>query len=155
MRRIDQICGLAVVDIESGAKIGDVIQVFLDAESQRLDGIAMQSRGFARKQSFIGFGDIEIFGDVSVLVKGGSANAKRRKRSEKNEQQLEVGQRVYLRDGTDIGWLTNVLINEVSGEIHSLEVSKGYIDDLFGERSWISEFSCGRQGISALSKGRS
>ena len=154
MRRIDQICGLAVVDITSGAKIGDVAQVILCAKSKSVAGIDISSRGFMQKQRFIGFGDIEIFGDVSLLIKNDCFPATNG-RHEKPKNCLSIGQRIYLTDGFDIGWLTNAMIDEVSGEVQSLEVSHGYIDDLSGERRWISEFSCGGQGITALSGGRS
>ncbi|MGI5899052.1 MAG: PRC-barrel domain-containing protein [Christensenellales bacterium] len=181
MKRIDQICGLAVIDAQSGAKIGDVTQVVLSAESRKVAGVDISPRGFISAQRFIEFGDIEIFGDVSILIRRSEASGSGGQKSrlngglsvgnEKNgksektikslksqrrpKKRLELGQKVYLTDGSDMGWFTNALINESSGDIHSLEVSEGYIDDLVRGRRWISEFSCGRRGITALFNGRS
>ncbi len=181
MKRIDQICGLAVIDVDSGAKIGDVTQVVLSAENRKVAGIDISPRGFISAQRFIEFEDIEIFGDVSILIRrsetsGPGAQSGRltgglNVGNEKNEhsdktikslkshkrpkKRLEIGQKVYLTDGSDIGWFTNALINESSGDIHSLEVSEGYIDDLARGRRWINEFSCGKRGITALFNGRS
>jgi uncharacterized protein YrrD len=181
MKRIDQICGLSVIDVDSGAKIGDVIQVVINAENRKIAGIDISPRGFISAQRFIEFEDIEIFGDVSILIRrseasgSGARNSRFNgsrivgsKENEKNEKtikslkshrrpkkRLELGQKVYLTDGSDMGWFTNALINESSGDIHSLEVSEGYIDDLTRGRRWISEFSCGRRGITALFNWRS
>ena len=171
MKRIDQICGLAVIDADSGAKIGEVIRVVLSAESKSIVGIDISPRNFTSGLRFIDFGDIEIFGDFSVLIKrsetSGAGKSAREgypetpksqtepKKKKKPETVLELGQKVYLTDGSNIGWFTNALIDEASGSIQSLEISQGYIDDLAKGRCWINEFSCGDQGITALSSGRS
>lgn len=163
MKRIDQICGLSVIDVSSGIKIGEVAHVVLDAENRCIAGIDISPRRFISGQRYIQFGDIEIFGDVSVLIKrncmqsdeGYLRNQKSRRNQAKPRERLELGQKVYLTDGSDIGWFTNALIDEAKGRIQSLEVSQGFIDDLARGRCWINEFSCGEHGITALSKGRS
>ncbi len=154
MKRIDQICGLAVICVESGANIGKVTQVILDAQSKKAAGLRISPKSPIGSARYIALTDVEIIGDVSVLVKPGAASKPVDRNQRRSNGTMVLGEKVYLTDGSGIGWFTNALIDEASGNIHSLEVSEGYFDDFLKGRRWINEFSCGDSGITALQNGR-
>lgn len=151
MKRIDQICGLPVIDIDSGGRLGQVSDVVLNARDNCLAGIEVKPNALFQSTRYLSFTSITLLGDVSVLVHKQPQIPANQK---KPIQRLQLGQKVYGTDGFHIGWLTNALIEETDGKVHSLEVSKGYFDDLLTGRCWISEFSLGREGITVLLRGR-
>jgi uncharacterized protein YrrD len=143
MRRIDQIAALAVIDANSGKRLGKIAQVLLDGPQRRMAGVSLKADRWFEPMRFIAFENIALFGKFSMLVDP-------KIKSPMPEENLKLGSRVYAQDGTRLGWYTNALIDETDGTIWALEYSQGYIGDLLGQRSWVRAFSCGAESISVL-----
>jgi len=137
--------GLPVVMQDSGRKIGRVEQVWLRAGGQDMLGISIRGRGLRAQKRFAAMSDIRLFGDVSLIVSETRAHP-----PHQAAWRVDQDVRVYSVDGKKVGWLTDALIEEGSGNVTALEFSRGYIDDVRRGREWVSEFTVRPCGVIAV-----
>ncbi len=136
---------LPVIEQSSGKNIGRVEKVWLHAGGRQMQGISIRGRGLRAKKLYAAVGDIRLLGDVSVIV-----SAVRQKPAGPRTWCLSQQIRVFSVDGEKIGWLTDAMIEEDTGNVAALEISKGYVDDLRSGREWVSEFTIRPCGVIAV-----
>lgn len=145
MKLINRLKGMSVIEEKSGRTIGKVEQGWLHAGGQRLQGISIKAEGLRAKKLYASMEDIRLIGDVSVII-----DAARKQPPIKNGP--APGMRVWSAEGEKLGWLTNALIDETTGNVSALEVSVGYLDDLTQGRIWVNEFTVRPCGVIAVSR---
>ena len=144
MKRMSAIKGMPVVHQETGKRIGKVEQAYLYAGGERLLGLSIKGDGFRQKKLYASLADIRLIGDVSVIVRKAG-------RPPKQQPSGPVpGTRVWSSEGEKLGWMSNALIEESTGSVHALEVSRGYCDDLTDGRIWVREFTVRPCGVIAV-----
>jgi uncharacterized protein YrrD len=137
--------GLPVIKQDSGRSIGRVEQVWLHAGGRQMQGVSIKGRGLRAKKLYAAMGDIRLLGDVSMIV-----SAARAQPAGTHGVQLGQNVKVFSVDGEKIGWLTDAQIEEDTGNVTAVEVSRGYIDDWRSGREWVREFTFRPCGVIAV-----
>ncbi len=134
MKNARSLIGLPV--IMEGRDLGRVSAVELNDDLHAVRGVYF-SCGLAGTR-FIGRSDLELIGDVAVLVRGAG------KRSMPHASSLP--RRALSPDGSRLGAITDAFIDEETLAIPMLELSGGFFDDLTGGRTRIGAFSVTQDG---------
>ena len=114
-----------------GKTIGRVAQFELDESLHHLTGLYVNGGLFGTRR--IPAEQIRVLGSVCVLVEG---NGKR-----EHAKEEAVRRRARLSDGTRIGAVTGAVLDEKTLHVKALELSRGYVDDLFHPRQWIAHYA--------------
>lgn len=145
MKLINRLKGMPVIDHKTGRTIGKVEQGWLHAGGRRLQGISIKAEGLRATKLYASMEDIRLIGHVSIIV-----TAAHKKTAP--EDGPDLGARVWNTEGEKLGWLTNAMIEEETGNIQALEVSRGYFDDVVHGRIWVNEFTIRPCGVIAVSR---
>ena len=113
-----------------GKAVGHVAEVELDEALTRMtalyvDGGLSGTRRIAGEQ-------VHLLGEVSVLV----TDTGRRGRPKEAKMR-----RARLHDGRRIGAVTGALLDEETFEVRALELTRGYLDDMFSGRQWFFHYA--------------
>lgn len=114
----------------NGEPIGHVTNVELDEALARMNALYVDD-GFSGTRR-IGGQAVRLLGEVSVLVDD------RGKRARPKDNALR---RVRTSDGCRVGAVTGALLDEETLEVKALELSRGYFDDLFTGRQWVTRYA--------------
>lgn len=144
MKLLMNLTGLPVIVKESGKTIGKVERAHLHAGGERLRGLSIKGEGLRAKKLYASMEAIELIGDVSVIVREAG------RPPEGKEDGPVSGMKVWSAQGQKLGWLSNAMIDEQTGDVRALEVSRGYIDDLTNGRIWVREFTVRPCGVIAV-----
>ncbi len=134
MRNAKSLLGMPV--IRNGEKLGRVSYVLTDKALHSLSGLYLYC-GLSGAR-FIDGSQIDLIGDVAVLSRDGG------RRCAPNDRPLL--RRALSTDGRHIGAITDALIDEQTLRIEALELSRGYLDDLFKGRMCIRQFNVQKNG---------
>lgn len=128
MKRISALIGAAV--IADGRRAGRVSGVVL-AGGRQLVGVLIE--GALGGSRVISLGQIDVIGDVSLQCSGRGERAG-------GDCQFSPG-RALTTSGRRLGRVSDLIIDESTGRVAYIEISRGYIDDLMGGRIICGEFS--------------
>lgn len=145
MKRMSKIIGLAAVLHGTGRRIGLVERVCLSADGQDLAGLVLRLYGLTRRKRFVPFGNISLWGEVAVAVKEHEKLPLLMKR-----QDDVLNLTVLDTSGERLGWVTDALIEEGSGQICALEISQGIVDDFTRGRIRVRDFTMRPGGVVAV-----
>jgi len=134
MKRLSKLAGLPVVLQATGKRVARVERACLSDDGQQLSGVVVQLFGFGRRRRFVEFGNILLFGQVSLQVLSLC-------RVPPAHREAAGNRRVYDTSGELLGWMTDGLLDENDGRIRALELSYGYLDDLSLGRVWVRDFA--------------
>ena len=134
MRSAKSLLGMPV--IRNGEKLGRVSYVLTDRQLHSLSGLYLQS-GLSGTR-FIDRTQIDLVGDVAILTHDGGRRAPMRARP--------LLRRALSGDGQHIGAITDALLDEKTLCIEALELSRGYLDDLFRKRTHVRQFTVKTNG---------
>ena len=129
MRSTRSMLGLPVIC--QGESIGRLSQVELNEDLTRVQGIFLHC-GFTGAR-YIECADLDLLGEVSILTR---SCGKRVKSPPKPPLRRAVGS-----NGQRLGAITDVLIDENQMSIDSIELSRGFFEDLMNGRSQICQYS--------------
>lgn len=147
MRRFSEISGLAVVMRQTGRRIGKVERIAPSRDGQCVEGLILLAHGGLRKKRFVPLGSIALWGEVAVAVTSVQPLAQElRRRAEL------PGLPVLDTAGQRLGWVTDAFLEEESGCIRSLEVSRGIADDFLTGRFLVSDFTLRPDGVVAVTE---
>ena len=147
MLRMTGIMGLIAVSHGTGRRTGLVEHVILCADGQDVQGLILRKRGLLRKRRFVPFDDIALWGEKTVTI------ASEQKIPRKIRQRSGVaGMPVLDTAGERIGWVTDVLVEENTGCVLALEVSRGYLDDFTTGRICVRDFTMRPCGVVAVTE---
>lgn len=135
MKRLSRLLELPVVDFRTGKQIARVERCCLSADGQNLCGLVVRQNGFGRRRRYVEFSTLAVIGDVSLQVKALAPLPDPLKRAE------DESRRVYNTSGRLLGWMTDALLDESDGRIRALELSEGYLDELYRGRVWLRDFA--------------
>lgn len=147
MLRMTGIAGLIAVSHGTGSKKGFVEHVVLSADGQDVQGLILRKRGLLRRRRFVPFEHIALWGEKTVMV-----TAEERMPKEVRKSPDIEGLRVLDTSGERLGWVTDALVEETTGRVLSLEVSRGYVDDFTGGRIRVRDFTMRLGGVVAVTE---
>lgn len=146
MRRFSEISGLAVVMRQTGRRIGKVERIAPSRDGQRVEGLILLAHGGLRKRRFVPLGSIALWGEVAVAVTSVQPLAQELRR------RAELPGLPVLDTAARLGWVTDAFLEEESGCIRSLEVSRGIADDFLTGRFLVSDFTLRPDGVVAVTE---
>lgn len=124
MRSVRSMIGLPV--LLEGKPIGHVVDVELDEALTQMTAVLSDGGFWGTRR--IAQDRIQLLGEVSVMVDG---------RGERARPSAAKLRRALLTDGRRVGAVTGVLLNERTGKVEAVELTKGYLDDMVSGRRWI------------------
>lgn len=136
MKSARSIIGLPVLVLSRVA--GHATGLNIDLANRRLKGVYLTSMPFGAR--LIDFADIEIIGEVSIIARNAGT------RSGTHEVR-DI--KALAANGERIGRVTGALIDESSGRIEAVEVSRGFWEDIIYGRRWVFDYAAGSdpQGV--------
>lgn len=110
---------------------------------RRYKGSLFKGKVCSKKNRFIPLEDIVILGDVSVIVnvkrEHGSTNIEASANLEEFSDTL--GASVITKEGSELGQISNIIIDEKTGLVEGFEISKGFFDDVFNGRRLVTKLN--------------
>ena len=147
MLRMTEITGLVSVSHGTGRRMGLVEHVALSADGQDVQGLILQRRGLLRRKRYVPFQSIALWGEKTVSVTA----EERIPKSVRKTPDIE-GLRVLDTSGERLGWVTDALVEETTGRVLALEVSRGYVDDFISGRIRVRDFTMRLGGVVAVTE---
>jgi uncharacterized protein YrrD len=141
MRTWEDVSGITVIAIDSGAKIGRVEDLVFDFQENCLLGILVENIDPTQKGRFVSYSQVRGMGPNAVMIEGEGDLVRPDEDARISEaigQRVEIkGKEVYTMDGKDLGRITDVEFDEKTGRIEGFEVSGGVLSDAYSGRSFI------------------
>lgn len=147
MLRMTGITGLIAVLHGTGRRSGVVERVCLSADGQDVHGLILRKKGFMRRKVYVPFECIALWGEKTVAI-----TAEKKIPSEIRKRQELEGLSVLDTAGERLGWVTDALVEENTGRVTALEVSRGYVDDLTAGRIYVRDFTMRPEGVVAVTE---
>lgn len=135
MRRLRELFGLPVLEIETGTQIGEVREVVLDSERACVLGIVISGDEKPFPGQGIFFRNLFRLGLDAVMVKQRDA-IQESLLTQGSETLLGslLNKATFTETGRKLGTLVDVFFDPVTGEIKGYELSDGIITDLIHGR---------------------
>lgn len=127
--------------ILEGKRIGRAIDVALCEDLRKMTGVYINCG--LRGSRFIPAGQVKLLGEVAILLSGAG------KRSGA-DRGVKLLRRAFSIDGRPLGAITSALLDEQTGQVRALELSKGYLDDLIYGRQWVRQYTVNRESGEVL-----
>ena len=144
MRRFRDTLGLKATQAESGKSVGRVTDVALTKDGQEIVGFLLSRRSLFGKRRFVPFSGVRLFGERTVEVEQAVD------RRMENERPL-IGQTVRDTSGILLGWVTDGMFSETTGQVYAIEVSYGLLEDFSLGRALLCDFILRPEGVVVLS----
>lgn len=127
------IIGLPVIEGSTGKRIGVVKELYANGQSARLAGFYVIDKGRGKKTIGIPFDDVTIGSDA--IITDGKLRPEN-KSSELNGGELEklLGKKVVREDGMELGYISDIILDPLTGRIEGLELSESVLGDLVSGR---------------------
>ncbi len=129
--------GRPVIAIDSGERIGDVADAFIDPQHRRITGLRIRRTG--KDLSDVAFGDVQSVGADAVML---PSREVLKVASERDGSTLNIEELVRLRVVTELGELRGTVddaeFDPVTGLLTALIVAPSGIGGLLGRRQRIS-----------------
>jgi len=141
MRTREDVSGITVIAIDSGAKIGKVEDLIFDFQENRLLGILLEDSEPAGSGRLVPYSKIRGIGPDAVMIEGEDALMGAEEDARIDDvlsRQIEIrGKEMYTMDGKDLGRVVDIQFDEKTGRIEGYEVSEGIFSDAYSGRSFI------------------
>lgn len=132
MKRMSGLIGTAV--IADGKRAGRVSGVLLE-DGRHISGVLVE--GALGGSRVVALGQIDVIGDVSLQCTGRGARS--------GGSEPFSPRRAVTTAGRRLGRVSDLLIDERTGRIAAIEISRGYIDDMLTGRLICDEFALAPQ----------
>ncbi len=139
-KKARDIIGLPVITFDRGVKVADVHDLIIDPEMRQVLALVMDEKAMFHSARAIPFGRISAIGSDAVIIPDGKAvidvdRDKVLKRLYNN--QTVRGLRVLTDDGRKLGEVSDMLIDDKTGEIKGYHVSIGRMLSMGQGTKWL------------------
>ena len=129
----ESILGLPVIDGRTGKKLGVVKDLYTIGQSSHLKGFYVTNKGWGNKTIGIPFDDATVGYDAIIAEGEMSAPHLPRQLPSDGLDKL-LNKKVVREDGVELGLISDVILDPLSGRIEGLELSGSVIGDLISGR---------------------
>jgi uncharacterized protein YrrD len=127
------IIGLPVIEGRTGKKLGVVRDLYTSGRNSQLEGFYITNKGWGSKTIGIPFEGVTIGFDA--VIAEGDLPAEAEPREEKNEDLAKLlNKKVVREDGMELGYISDIILDPLTGRIEGLELSESVIGDLISGR---------------------
>lgn len=144
MRKGTKIKGLRVIGSADGTDLGTVSRLLFDETGDHLLALVVKDRelfGMIDAQ-LVPFGQVRSMGNDAIIVQSSASLVKAHEDARLgtlyDNAEPATGVRVFTRDGRDLGALSDVFVEETSGQVTGYELSGGMFSDMGGGRRFIN-----------------
>lgn len=133
MEKIGSIIGLPVLEIETGAQVGEIGEVLVDIEGAILYGLLVNGGNWFASEQVIVFGDLLSLGRDAVMICNHHVIRELEPLSSVNYKYYSrdlFSKEIFTDVGRRLGILTDIIFNNLTGEIKWYQVSDSMISDL-------------------------
>ena len=154
-RSANSMVGLPVYTLENGKRIGSVKDVIYDSEHSIILAFTLEEYGiFSTHRWVLPFMNVKSIGQDAVMAENENAFVKE-KDAPNIAQILKhrdgiANKSVITESGSDLGNVTDVLVNESTGRAVSYEVTGGFAKDIGSGRSYVAALDAKVVGKQAL-----
>lgn len=143
MVRASRLIGLPVVSLERATKIGITKEVWLSSDLCRVVGLIVGLRRLFASSRFVRFSALFSLTSASVTVRDEAALGSAKELGVDGiGLQSVVSTIMRTHDGSVVGSLSDLFLDENTGEVQELEVSEGVIEDITKGRTRVARPEC-------------
>lgn len=137
-----EILGRNIVAIQSGARLAKVHDLIFDYDANLLVALLVDEGGWFRAAKVVPYGAVRSLGEDAVMVDSEEAviSAHDDARIDallSRKQKNLVGLKLLTTDGRDLGRITDVYVEELSGQVLGYEATGGLFADLTSGRTFV------------------
>lgn len=133
LRTFSLLKGLPVIEINSGAKIGEVCDISI-TDNGRVKGLLIRKGALFKKTFIIDVKDVSSFGWDGVMIEDQSVLKQLEKSTADNYTFVSgnrlTGRMLMTKEGQRLGLLEDVYFHEEVGTIVGYELSDGFFSDM-------------------------
>lgn len=143
--RASRLIGLPVVSLERATKIGITKEVWLSLDLRRVVGLVVGLRRLLASSRFVKFSELFSLTSASVTIRDDSVlGAPKESEVDGIGLQSVVSTVMRTRDGSVVGSLSDLFLDENTGQVLEFEVSEGVIEDITKGRTRVAQPECTR-----------
>ncbi|MDD3465253.1 MAG: PRC-barrel domain-containing protein [Candidatus Cloacimonetes bacterium] len=131
----ESILGLPVIDGRTGEKIGVVKDLHVKDQNAYLQGFYVTGKGWGNKTIGIAFDDATVGYDAIIAEGEVYKSSLQEIKSGVIEKLLK--KRVVREDGVELGVISDIILDPLTGRIEGLELSESVIGDLISGRQML------------------
>ncbi|HEX9987730.1 MAG TPA: PRC-barrel domain-containing protein [Chloroflexia bacterium] len=139
-KKASELIGLPVVTFNRGTKIYDVEDMILDPQRRQVLALVVENKTMFHSAKALPFGRIQAIGPNAIIIADGKAIIDVDRdpvlRSLDNKQ-VVIGLRVLTDDGRKLGEVSDLLIDDKTGEIKGYYVSIGKVLSVTQGTRWL------------------
>jgi uncharacterized protein YrrD len=134
MRTSRELAGMAIVDVRDGKRLGKVDEVVVSPDDGRLLGFVIKAGGlFGGAETIVEIEDVRSIGHDAITVEGEevahtSEASTDAFRAARDGDRMLVGRKIVTQDGTLVGQVADVVINEDQRRVTALLVGGGLLE---------------------------
>ena len=136
--RLNELIGKPIVSADTGAKVGKVEDLLLDDRRRRVLAVLV-GHGLLGKQQVLHFADIQTPGSDALIAKTASqlvdAAAWLQQTTTSTRASAVRGKGVVTEQGESIGTVEDLVVDDMTGDVVSLEVARKALGGLRTHRS--------------------
>ncbi len=139
MVRASRLIGLPVVSLERATKIGITKEVWLSPDLRSMVGLIVGLRRLFASSRFVRFSELFSMTGASVTIRDEAVlRAAKELEIDGIGLQSVVSTVMRTRDGSVVGSLSDLFLDENTGQVQEFEVSEGVIEDITKGRTRIA-----------------
>ncbi|MBC7406318.1 MAG: PRC-barrel domain-containing protein [Candidatus Parcubacteria bacterium] len=128
---------LPVITLKSAKKIGNIKYVVYNSQNNQVTAFVVDEKGWFSDAKIILIADINSIGKDAILVEDESKIISANNKVDlsialtANDNNFLDASDVITQDGTKLGTVTDIYFDAISGKLDAIEVSGGFLKDLF------------------------
>ena len=139
MQYLSNLLEIPILALGAGRQIGTVEEVLVSLDTALLEGIVIKNTAWFSDKQHISFAEIHHFGADAITIKRETAAEPFRLEEADRLQVYNLrylqGKSIVAETGIQLGTLSDILFDSLTGEIKAFEVSDGIISDLLYGRA--------------------
>jgi len=128
----ESVIGLPVIDGKTNRKLGIVKDFYTNKGNTHVEGLFVARDGWGNNDLDISFSGVTIGTDAIIAEGGIQQGAKSADEASSLDKLLK--KRAIREDGQELGIISDILIDPITGRIEGLELSVSVLDDLLTGR---------------------
>jgi uncharacterized protein YrrD len=143
LEKYSEVIGLPVICVENGKKIGIIKDIVFCTKYREVKAFQLEKKGYEIRKKVILLKDVLSLGKDALIVNDCNCISVQNK-VEKTEDFKDSGRRkglkVFSKSGDDLGIVNDVMFDYKNGSIEGVEVSDGFLQDIFLGRKVVPLF---------------
>ncbi len=141
MRKGNDVIGKVIVTYDTGKRIEHVQDLIFDQKRNRLLGFLVREKGFFRSAKVLPLQEVQVIGSDAIVVHSSESVVTADQMPEIKEilhhNNILSGTKILTTDGLDLGTMSDLFFDEVTGAIEGYEASGGLFADAYSGRSFV------------------